>query len=100
VIELVSGTRCLRRHITAVVGIDRRLERNPAGNFNAGLIRPHLVGETKPAAFLSQIENAAAAEVFERRQSEPKLLPRSGRAVNRTRRQSGRRNAGARERHW
>ena len=36
-IKPVSGTRCLRRHITAVVGIDRRLERHPAGNFNAGL---------------------------------------------------------------
>ena len=36
-IEPVSGSRCLRRHITAVVGIDRRLERHPAGNFNAGL---------------------------------------------------------------
>ena len=74
-IEPVSGTRCLRRHITAVVGIDRRLERNPAGNFNAGLICPNLVGETRPASFLSQIENAAAAEVFEQRQSEPKLFP-------------------------
>ncbi len=36
-IEPVSGTHCLRRHITAVVGIDRHLERHPAGNFNAGL---------------------------------------------------------------
>jgi hypothetical protein len=39
------------------------------------LICPHLVGETKPAAFPSQIENDAAAEVFEQRQSEPKLFP-------------------------
>jgi hypothetical protein len=107
-IEPVSGTRCLRRHITVVVGIDRRLERHPAGNFNAGLcgtvelgrivgeqhdpravqhpeqacgdaiialivveaecgvgvegveavvlqlLCPHLVGETKPAALLTQ----------------------------------------------
>src|ERR1700730_11530234 len=88
-IEPMFGTRCLRRHITAVVGIDWHLERNPAGNFNADLTCPHLVGETKPAAFLSQIENSAAAEVFVQRQSEPKLLPAV--AVNRTRRQSGRR---------
>jgi hypothetical protein len=39
------------------------------------LICPHLVGETKPAAFLGQTENDAAAEVFEQRQSEPKLFP-------------------------
>ncbi len=39
------------------------------------LICPHLVGETKPAAFPSQIENDAAVEVFEQRQSEPKLFP-------------------------
>ena len=39
------------------------------------LICPHLVGETKPAAFPSQIENDAATEVFEQRQSEPKLFP-------------------------
>jgi hypothetical protein len=39
------------------------------------LICPHLVGETKPAAFPSQIETDAAAEVFEQRQSEPKLFP-------------------------
>jgi hypothetical protein len=39
------------------------------------LICPHLVGETKPTAFLRQIENDAAAEVFEQRQSEPKLFP-------------------------
>ena len=113
---------------TAVVGIDRRLERHPGGNFNAAFVRPfslaglfvstdpravkhlehacgdavvalivieaeggvgvkrveavvlrlicpHLVGETKPAGFLSQIENDATAEVFEQRQSEPKLVP-------------------------
>src|SRR6266851_4023678 len=39
------------------------------------LICSHLVGETKPAAFLRQIENDAAAEVFEQRHSEPKLVP-------------------------
>jgi hypothetical protein len=39
------------------------------------LICPHLVGETKPAAFPGQTENGAAAEVFEQRQSEPKLFP-------------------------
>jgi hypothetical protein len=33
------------------------------------------MGETKPAALPSQIENDAAAEVFEQRQSEPKLFP-------------------------
>ena len=38
-------------------------------------ICPHLVGETRPAALLSQIENDDAAEVFEQRQSEPKLFP-------------------------
>jgi hypothetical protein len=38
------------------------------------LICPHLVGETKPAAFLRQIENDAAAEIFEQRHSEPKLV--------------------------
>jgi hypothetical protein len=38
------------------------------------LICPHLVGETKPAALPSQIETDAAAEVFEPRQSEPKLF--------------------------
>ena len=128
-IELLSGARRLRRHITKVVGIDWRVERYSAGNFNAGLcetvelgrivgeerdpravehpehacgdaviafvvikaecgvgvegvepvvlqlIGPHLVGETKPAAFPSQIENDAAVEVFEQRQSEPKLFP-------------------------
>jgi hypothetical protein len=31
------------------------------------LICPHFVGETKPAGFLSQIENDATAEVFEQR---------------------------------
>src|SRR5260370_7067077 len=39
------------------------------------LICPHLVGETKPSAFLRQIENDAAAEVFEQRHSVPKLVP-------------------------
>jgi hypothetical protein len=39
------------------------------------LICPHLVGETKPAAFPGQTENDAAAEAFEQRQSEPKLFP-------------------------
>jgi hypothetical protein len=38
-------------------------------------ICPHLVGETRPAALPSQIENDDAAEVFEQRQSEPKLFP-------------------------
>ena len=36
-IELRSGTRRLRRHVTTVVGIDRRVERHPAGDFNTGL---------------------------------------------------------------
>jgi hypothetical protein len=34
-----------------------------------------LFGETKPAGYLSQIENDATAELFEQRQSEPKLVP-------------------------
>ena len=36
-IEQGSGTHCLRRHIAAVAGIDRHLERHPAGNFNADI---------------------------------------------------------------
>ncbi len=43
------------------------------------LICPHLVGETKPAPFLRQIQNDAAAEVFEPRQSEPNWSPQSQR---------------------
>ena len=35
-IEAVSGAHCLGEHIAAIVGIDWRLERHPAGNFNAG----------------------------------------------------------------
>jgi hypothetical protein len=57
-IEPVSGTRCLRRHMTAVVGIDRRLERHPAGNFNAGLCETvelgRIVGEQRSACGTAQ----------------------------------------------
>ena len=38
-------------------------------------ISSHLVGEAKSAAFLRQVENNAAAEVFEPGQCEPKLVP-------------------------
>jgi len=38
------------------------------------LVRPHLVGETEPASFLRHIEDDTATEVFELRQSQPKLI--------------------------
>ena len=44
-IEPVSGTRYLRRHITPVVGIDRHLERHPAGNFNGDLCETVELGQ-------------------------------------------------------
>src|SRR5947209_11660774 len=126
-IEPMAGTHSLCRHIAASIGVDWRLKRHPARNFNPGsgeaielcrivseqsdtravqhpehargaiialiiietkrvvriegvetfilqLIGSHFVGKTEPAAFLRQIKNNAAAEVFDARQSEPKLV--------------------------
>jgi hypothetical protein len=148
----VPGTHCLHRHITAVVGVDRAIERHPAGNFNAGLcetvelgpiveqhgphavqhpehasgdavialivieaecgvgvegieavvlqlICPHLVGETEPAAFPGQTENAAAARSSSSARASRSCSPQSQHREPNNR-QSGRRNATAREQHW
>ena len=61
-IELVAGARRLRRQIAAVVGIDRRLERHPAGDLDAGLGETvelgRVVGQQHDARAVEHLQHA------------------------------------------
>ena len=61
-VEPVAGARYLRSHITAVVGIDRRLERHPARDFDAGLGEAvefcRIIGEQDNSRAVENLEHA------------------------------------------
>ena len=77
-IEPLCRTHCLRRHITAVVGIDRHLERHPAGNFNAGLCetveRGPIVSEQHGPRAIQHPEHACGDAVIALISSKPRVV--------------------------
>src|SRR5436190_492966 len=61
-LEPVSRSRCLGCHVTAVVGVDRRLKRHPADNFDASLCEASelggIVGEQRYSCAVQHSQHA------------------------------------------